>query len=304
MGNSSSQETLVADKAQIAPPRYAFAALMIANIALSFGPLFVRLADTGPVASAFWRLALAAPFLFAMAPITRQPIVRLNRALLLTLIIAGLFFAGDLASWHFGILKTKLANANLLANSASFLFPLYAFIIARTMPSRAQGFALALAAIGTALLMGRSYQLSPQTFIGDLLCLFAGICYVGYLVVIGQARSQLAQWPVIAWSTLAGTLPLLFAAWLLGETIIPRDWTPLILLALLSQVIGQGLMVSVLGRLSPIVIGIGLLIQPVIAAVIGWRLYGEQLGASDIAGAALIGLALILVRQPDRKTND
>ena len=50
-----------------APPASAFVALLIGNVALAFGPWFVRMADTGPVASAFWRIALAAPVLVAAA---------------------------------------------------------------------------------------------------------------------------------------------------------------------------------------------------------------------------------------------
>jgi drug/metabolite transporter (DMT)-like permease len=298
--NPPSQIIVSTDKAALPSGRLLFTALLIANLALSFGPLFVRMADTGPTASAFWRLGLATPLLFLLAPMARQPVKRLPTLLVWTLALSGLFFAADLASWHFGILKTKLANANLLANSASFLFPLYGFIVARSLPSRAQGLALALAALGTALLMGRSYQLSPDNFTGDLLCFLAGVFYVGYLVVIGHARTQLDQWPVLAWTSLAGALPLLLFATLLGEAIWPTDWTPLLLLALLSQVIGQGLMVYVLGRLSPLVIGLALLTQPVLSAAIGWQFYGETLGAADFAGALLIGLALILVRQPDK----
>ena len=49
----------------------AFAALVVANVALAFGPMFVRLADTGPVAAAFWRMTLALPLVAAMAWMTR-----------------------------------------------------------------------------------------------------------------------------------------------------------------------------------------------------------------------------------------
>jgi hypothetical protein len=38
----------------------AFAALLAGAAAIAFAPIFVRLADTGPTASAFWRMALAA----------------------------------------------------------------------------------------------------------------------------------------------------------------------------------------------------------------------------------------------------
>jgi drug/metabolite transporter (DMT)-like permease len=63
--------------------------------------------------------------------------------------------------------------------------------------------------------------------------------------------------PVLAASTLVGVLPILLFAALLRETIVPQHWTPLLLLALGSQVIGQGLMVYAIGHLPPLVVGLG-----------------------------------------------
>lgn len=86
---------------------------------------------------------------------------------------------------------------------------------------------------------------------------------------------------------------------------MPGNWTPLIILALVSQVLGQGLMTYALGRLSPLVIGLALLIQPVVAAAVGWIVYGERLGPLDLVGAVLVAIALVLVRRSsgsDRKT--
>jgi drug/metabolite transporter (DMT)-like permease len=82
----------------------------------------------------------------------------------------------------------------------------------------------------------------------------------------------------------------------MGETLIPTRWTPLILLALGSQVIGQGLMVYVMGHLSPLVVGIGFLSQPAIAAAIGWLAYDERLDVIDLTGMIAIAVALLLVR--------
>ncbi len=283
------------------PLRFGLTALLLGNVALSFGVLFVRIADVGPVASAFWRMAIALPFLFALAAREGvfQAVPRGRMAWLFAL--SGLFFAIDLGAWHVGILQTKLANSNLLANCASFLFPVYGFFIARSLPSRIQGLALLLAGLGTLLLMGRSFEVSPQYFVGDLLSFAAGVFYTFYLIVIDRVRKEVPQWSVLAWATLSCTLPLLLFAYLRGEQIWPGNWMPLILLALLSQIVGQGLVTHVIGRMSPTLIGIALLIQPIIAALIGWHYYREAMGALDIVGACLIGLALVLVRQPDKK---
>ena len=275
-----------------------FAALIVANALLALGPLFVRMSDVGPVASAFWRMALALPILVLLA--ARGGMPRLSRGLVGVLSLSGVLFAADLASWHLGIVQTKLANATLFGNATSLLFPLYGFLVARTWPSQRQGFALGLAATGALLLMGQSYQLSPDHLVGDLLCILAGVFYTFYFVMIARARAALSAIPLLVLSTLASAGPLLLLAMAMGERVVPGDWTPLIALALCSQVLGQGLMVYVLGKLSPMVIGLGLLTQPVVAAAIGWSVFGEQLGYADMVGAVLVGLALVLVRQPER----
>jgi drug/metabolite transporter (DMT)-like permease len=220
-----------------------------------------------------------------------------TRAVWIAIAAGGVCFAGDLASWHIGILKTSLANATLFGNSATLFFPIYGFVVARAWPSRAQGFALLLALIGAALLMGRSLQIAPGHFGGDLLCLLAGILYTFYFAAMAKARDTMAPVPALAASTLASVLPLLLFALFLREQIMPHDWTPLIALALASQVLGQGLMIFALGQLSPLIVGIGLLIQPVVAAAIGWIGYGERLDAVDWIGAVLVAVALVLVRR-------
>jgi drug/metabolite transporter (DMT)-like permease len=271
-------------------------ALLGGNLALAFGPWLVRMADVGPSASAFWRMTLAIPFLFLIARQLGQPVALSARALYWTIALSGAFFALDLAAWHIGILQTKLANATLFANAASLFFPVWGFIVARALPTRMQGVAFALSLAGTALLLGRSAELSRETLIGDLLCLAAGIFYTGYLIVIMKARDAMPSWTLLAWSTLATAPPLLLIAAALGEQIMPTSWTPVIALAVVSQLIGQGLMVYVLGKVSPLLFGLALLTQPVISAAVGWQVYGETLGPVDAIGAALIAAALVLVR--------
>ena len=277
------------------------AALLGGNVALAFGPWFVRLADVGPVAAGFWRVALAAPLLIALCfAIERRPF-RASRGLGPALALAGLAFAADLASWHLGILRTTLANATLFGNSATLMFPIYGFLVARAWPTRWQGVALALAAAGAALLLGRSYELSPDHLAGDLLCLLAGALYTVYFILMARAREAMAPIPALTLSTLAGIVPLILFALALGEEIWPERWGILVGLALASQVVGQGLMIYALGHLSPLVVGIALLTQPIVAGVIGWTAYGERLAPLDFLGAAMVAAALVLVRlAPER----
>lgn len=299
---SVANKNFARDNPDARPPRLAFAALIGGSAMLAFGPLLVRMADTGPVAAAFWRLSLALPVLLLLALHERRrrpaqtPV--LSPGIILLCLFAGLFFAADLASWHLGILMTQMANATLFGNSASIILAIWAIIIARRWPYLAEAASVVLAIAGALLLMGASVETSHERLVGDLLCLLAGILYAGYMLAMQRARGALGPWQTLAISTAAGCLPLLGFAWLLGETILPGDWTPVLLLALSSQLIGQGLLVYALPHFSPLVVGLALLVQPAMAALIGWASYGERLTAGEIVGAVLVAAALVLARLP------
>ncbi len=125
------------------------------------------------MAAGFWRITLAIPFLAALSLAAGARPVRMPGGLWLLIAVGGVAFAADLASWHLGIVRTTMANATLFGNSAILIYPLYGFLVARAWPSRGQGIALLLAAVGAGLLMGRSYQVDPRNLAGDLLCIVA-----------------------------------------------------------------------------------------------------------------------------------
>ena len=156
--------------------------------------------------------------------------------------------------------------------------------------------ALALAGVGALMLLGRSYELSARNMTGDLLCIAAGLCYTGYLVAMDRARRHMGPAGPLLGAVIVGAPALLVVAWPFGDPIWPADWTPLVLLALGSQIVGQGLILFAVARVQPLVVGVMLLLQPIIAAAIGWLIYGERLTVGDLAGGAAIALAVLLVR--------
>jgi drug/metabolite transporter (DMT)-like permease len=282
------------------PHPLAFPALLVGNVALAFGPWLVRLADTGSVATGFWRLALALPFLWFLPRASGQQPHWPKRALVIILVIAAVFYSLDLAAWNAGIRMTKLGNATLFGNSGSFVFAIYGLVLAARLPSLRQAGALALAVLGAVLLMSGSYELSPKNLGGDLLTLVAGFLYGGYLIFVERARTRLKPLPLLLLVTLFSTPILLAISVGFGETIWPRDWTPLIIFALSSQVVGQGLLVYSIGVFPPLVVSLALLTQPAVSAAIGWLAYGETLSATDWVGAVAIAAALVFVRLPER----
>src|SRR3712207_36920 len=108
----------------------AFLALCAGAVAMGVSPVFVRFAaaDVGPFASAFWRVALALPVLYAWTRIEEPKVGRsFDRATLL----AGAAFVGDLFFWHLSILNTTVANATFFATTAPVFVVLMAWLVLR-----------------------------------------------------------------------------------------------------------------------------------------------------------------------------
>ena len=279
------------------------AALLVGNAALALGPYFVRLADSGPVAAGFWRLTLALPVLFLLASRERAPAAPVTRKMLLTIAAGGVFFALDLSSWHIGIGYTRLGNAALFGNSGSLILMVWGFVAWARWPKAREWLAVLAALSGAAILMGRSFEVSTQTLIGDLFCLLAGLLYAGYLLILQDARKVVTSWRLLSWSSAAGVPVLLIVAILHGEPVWPHDWWPLVALAISSQLVGQGMLVYALRHFSPLAIGLALLTQPAIASLAGWLAFGERLGAIDVLGMALLAGALVLARVAGESTD-
>lgn len=271
-------------------------ALLLGNIALATGPWMVRLADTGPVSAAFWRLFLALPFLALLARATGQTLSGIPRRTLLMVALGAVAFALDLSSWHIGIEKTRLGNATLFGNAGSIVLLAWTFFITRTLPKGMEWLALLFALGGAATLMGRSLDISTATLAGDLFCLAAGLFYAVYLLTLQDARKAIGAWSLLVWVSIFAC-PVIFALALFrGEPVWPGDWTPVVILFIASQLVGQGLLVFSLRHFPPLIIGVALLTQPAVAALIGYYAFGEVLAPLDILGMVLLGSALVVAR--------
>jgi drug/metabolite transporter (DMT)-like permease len=288
--------------------RLAFVLLLAGAACIAFSPIFVRLSEAGPTATAFWRCALAVPALYvwlmraapAKASGTAGGTSRRDFAILA---LAGAFFAGDLGFWHLSIMFTSVANATLLANVAPLFVTLGAFLLFRERFSRLFLLGLALAIAGAVVLMGQSLTVSPPTFGGDLLGVTTAVFYAGYILVVGRLRARLSTRTVMFWTTLVSAILLWPAALASGEAILPASalgWLNLVALALVSQALGQGLIAYALAHLPAAFSSVSLLTQPVLAALLAWVLFGEALGAVQGLGALGVLLGIAFARKGSR----
>ncbi len=205
-------------------PAGAVVALLSGALMISIAPLLIRWSEVGPVATAFWRLALALPFLWGWL-LLRRPAAGAGRTPItpheaLLLMVPGLFFAGDQAVWYWSVKLTTAANATLLVNFAPlFVAPVAWFWLReRVRASFFVGAALALA--GVWFLMGASRALGGEHPAGDAMALGAAVFYAGYILTVKRLRARHPAVTVMAWSSLACAPLLLLIALGTGEGLL------------------------------------------------------------------------------------
>jgi drug/metabolite transporter (DMT)-like permease len=286
----------------------ALPALLCGATGIAFAPLFVRFSEIGPSATAFWRLALAWPFLFLWLQIDCQrhpPRKRISFSDRKFLALSGLFFAGDLAIWHWSIKFTTVANSTLLANFAPIFVTLAAWFFFRAKITMRFFMGLVIAFGGAFLLMGSSLKLSDRFIFGDILGIATAVFYAGYLLTVNRLRNRFSTARIMAWGGFFCALTLFPIALFSEETLFPatyKGWLVLFGLALISQIGGQGLITYALAYLPAPFASLSLLLQPVLAAVFAWIILKEPVGMLQGLGGVVI-LSGIITAKRNSATN-
>ena len=281
--------------------RVAFLCLLAGGCAIAFAPIFVRLSDTGPVASAFWRCALAVPFLWTWVLWRRDTPAPGASRHLRPLVLAGIFFACDLSVWHFSILLTSVANATVLANLTPIVVTLAGWLLWKRAVTRTFLVGMFVAIAGMFVLVGPNFASAGRALAGDALGALTAVFYGSYFLAIKAARDARASTArLMAWSTTITALALLPIAPLFPQPFFPASgpgWAVLFGLALVTQVLGQGLIAYAFAHLPASLSSVSLLIQPVMAALFAWILFGEAIGPVQFAGAAIVLAGIWIARK-------
>lgn len=278
----------------------ALPALVAGATLIGLAPIFVRLADVGPTAVAFWRLALAVPVLALLHARARAGTPTTRGPWPWGLCLGGLFFAGDLAVWHQSIHWTSVANSTLLTNLAPLWVTLIAWAVFGERIGRVFLVGLALTLAGAVVLMADSLSISRRTLAGDGLAVITSLFYAGYLLTLSRSRAHHGTAAVMFWTTSAAALCVLPLALLGNEVFWPQSvagWAVLAGLALLSHVGGQGLIAYGFAHLPASFSSVSLLVQPLAAAVFAWALLGERFGPQQALGGAIVLGGILLCRR-------
>jgi len=278
--------------------------LFLGAVCIAFSPIFVRLSEVGPSATAFWRVFLAIPVLWGLMERKKRKNPQLTKPITgqdyLALMIPGLFFTGDLALWHWSIKFTTVANSTLLANFAPVFVTLGGWLLFRRRFTKTFLLGMIVGLAGTILLMRASIDVSGERLLGDLLGVGTAVFYGGYILAIAQARKKFSTAMILTWTSMTAAFGLFIVSLLSGEVIIAltlKGWLVLLGLAMVSQVFGQGLITFSLASLPAGFSSVTLLLQPFLAAIFAWFLFSESISGFQAVGGVIILLGIYTARR-------
>ncbi|RJG04887.1 DMT family transporter [Noviherbaspirillum cavernae] len=278
-------------------PAFAFLALLTGGIAIGFAGIFMRLSDVNPLASAFWRMALAAPVLWAWAFAVRKQDEAAGKRTdyAMALVLAGIYFAADMALWHLSLHYTTVSNATLLSNFAPIFIALWMWLAYKVRFARIFIVGMVIALVGAVMLVAPNAAASQDSagsrMLGDALGLSSAVFYAAYQLVIKGARDQYSTARLMAWSTTVTGLALLPFALVAPGAFWPANalaWMPLLGLALVAQIGGQTVIAYAFAHLPASLSSVSLLIQPLTATIAAWIIFNEAVGPVQMAGGALL----------------
>jgi drug/metabolite transporter (DMT)-like permease len=270
----------------------AYAALALGVFAIGWSALFVRWSAVPGWTSAFWRMALAQVVFVPWALASWSGgTARPSRAAVRNAIIAGVFFAADLALFNTAVMVSSAANATLLGTNAPIFVALGAWLLYRDRPTRRFWAGFALSFLGMVAIVGTDVLRHPHLGLGDAFAVGGAACYAGYLLYVRRSRQEIDALSFSAISGVAAAATLLVICVIIGTPLHgypARSWWALIGLALVTQVVGHLSVAYSLGKLPVSRTSIALLGQAPLTAILAVPLLGERLSPLQIGGGALV----------------
>ncbi|HLD94645.1 MAG TPA: DMT family transporter [Anaerolineales bacterium] len=283
----------------------AYLALSIGIITLGFSAIFTRWADAPGAVVSFYRMgigtvALAVPFVARWN--RRRAISR--RGLLLAL-LAGIFFALDLATWSTGIALEGATIPTLLGNMAPVVVALGAWLLFKEKLNVSFWLGLLLAIGGVIAVLNLDFSRGLVIRPGALFGLAAGFFYGVYFLITQKGREELDALSFFWLATLSSTITLLILSLFLENPLAGYSiFTYLNFLALGLIVQGAGWLAInyAQGYLPASLVAPTLLSQPVLTAILAGPLLGERFTLVEWLGGAVVVLGIVIVHRSHRRS--
>lgn len=287
----------------------AIALLFIGIFAVSCSPILIRLSENeiSPDGTIFFREAIAAVVFGLWSGFNsirrrisqdesreKEPDEISQFALLLA---AGILATASILTFAWSLTQTSVANSTVIHSLVPIFTTLGAWVVFNQRFDRTFLIGMMIGISGAIAIGVEDLQISVNHLQGDGLSLLSVILYSGYLLLVKQMRNQVDTSTILLWRCSVGTVSLLPIIFMAGEQFFPVSlggWLAVISVAIVGQVIGQGLVAYSLKKLSSGFVALSFLLIPTLSAILAWFVFGENLSLLNWLSFLVILLGIYL----------
>ena len=284
-------------------PRGTLAVLGVGIIAISTAaPLIKLVSDVPPLVVAAYRLGLAALIFTPLSLIRlRTEHIPISVRDLWIVAGAGMCLALHFAAWIASLRYTSVASSVVLVTMNPLLLALAGYLIWNERLVRRQWVGIGLALLGGLCIGWNDFQQSgpamESAVYGDILAVCGAIMVSAYLLCgrFARARLSLSVYVGLVYGCAALVLItgcLLFQLQLFGFA--TPDYRILILLALIPQILGHTILNWALAYMSPTLVALAILGEPIGAALLAWVFLNEPVVLLQGLGAVCLLTGILM----------
>ena len=292
-------------------PAAVYWAVALGILCFSASAILVRLAGEAPgMAIAVWRTSFAALLLAPIAlPRIGPEVRRFSKRDVLLIGAAGVFLGFHFITWIESLYHTSVASATVLVTTSPIFLAILGFVLLGERLGRRATLGILLAVAGAALMgwgdAGATEGAASNALFGNTLATVAALL-VSFYLLIGRVVRQRTSW-------LAYVFPLYCVVALTTLVVAFFRQVPLfgyppivyILCAVMAigpQLVGHGSFNYALKYAPAALLALLALMEPVLASLMAYSLFGEEPGLLALMGMAVILGAVVLAIWPSRRS--
>ncbi|MGE8203618.1 DMT family transporter [Heyndrickxia sp. NPDC080065] len=286
-------------------PLFSYAALFFGVFALSTSAIFVKLAESPAVITAFYRMFFAAVILLPLLLGSKknlQELHSLSRKQWGLGLLSGVFLAAHYALWFESLNYTSVASSTVIVTLQPLFSIVGGYILFKERIGKGAILGCIIAILGSVVIGWQDFQISGKAVIGDILAFIAAGLITAYFLVGQYVRKTLSLVPYSIIGYASSALFLSFFAFSQRVTFIDyssKTWWSFLGLALIATIFGQTIFNWLLKWMSTTVISMSILGEVIGTCILAYFILDEMISLKQGVGIFLIlsGLALFIVKQ-------
>jgi len=282
-----------------------YAALALGVASASVSAILIRLADAPPLVIGFWRLTLASLLLTPVALwVAGDELRHLPRRDLRLALLSGVFLGLHFATWITSLEYTSVASSVVLVTTAPIFVGLASPLLLHVKLERGVWLGILLSIAGGVIISFGDMTLSGRALLGDLLALLGAMAISAYFLIGRQLRRRLSLLAYVLPTYWMAAVVLALAAWAAGDSFggyTAQTWLMLLLLAIFPQIIGHSLMNWSLRHVSPTMVTVSNLAEPIFATILAYFVLAETPTPVKAIGGMLVLGGIYVTMQEERQ---